>query len=356
MRELDRRFPLDPDSPVGSPAVIRNGRPELIPEIPDEWLVQAATSDEHLRILRELGFTSAAIVPLIARGRVLGDIALATDAESGRRLTAEVMPVLETLADRCALGLDNAALFEQRQRIALSLQAELLPRDLPPIPGLDVAVRYSAAGTGNDVGGDFYDVFASGDGWLVVIGDVVGKGPAAAAVTGLARHSLRAAAPYERSPSALLAGLNRALMAEEPGRRLASVALLRLTPSAGGVDVVSSAGGHPLPLVVSQEGEVSELGGYGRLLGVDEDPLLSDARGRLATGDLLVLYTDGVTEARGPGGIFGEEGLRMLLRDCAGDAASRVVQRVEQAVIAATGGRPRDDMAIVALRLRPPIG
>ena len=353
VRAIDREFPLDPASPVGSPAVIRSGRPELLPEIPDALLEQAASSPEHLRALREAGFTSACIVPLVARGRVLGDIALATDAVSGRRLTEGVVPIASALADRCALALDNAVAFEQRETVALTLQGELLPRALPPIPGLDIAVRYNAAGAGNEVGGDFYDVFASGDGWIVVIGDVVGKGPLAASVTGLARHTLRAAATYETTPSALLDGLNRALYAEEPGRRLASVALLRLTPAEGGVDVTLAVGGHPLPLVVSGDGEVREIGVHGRLLGVEPDAVVRDAGTRLRPGDTVVLYTDGVVEARGPGGMLGEAALRAIVADSVGDAPSRVVQRIEQAVLAASGGRPRDDIAVVALRLWP---
>jgi serine phosphatase RsbU (regulator of sigma subunit)/PAS domain-containing protein len=354
MQELDRRFPLDPSSSVGSPAVIRTGEPELIEDLPDEWLVAAAQSPEHLEILREIGFGSACVVPLIARGRTLGDIALATDRASGRRLTKETLPLARALADRCAVALDNAMAYHQRDVVALSLQEELLPRDLPPIPGLDVAARYAASGQGNDVGGDFYDVFASEDGWQIVIGDVVGKGPVAAAVTGLARHTLRAAAAYERSPTALLTQLNRALLAEEPGRRLASVACLRLVPGDGSVDVTVGVAGHPLPLLVRADGSVRELGVHGRLLGVDEVPLLEDVSAQLVPGDLLVLYTDGVIDARGDWGFFGEERLHALLADCAMDAPSRVVQRIESAVLAASGGRLRDDLAIVALRLRAP--
>ena len=230
LAEFERRYPLDPQSPVGSPKVIRTGEPELIAELPDEWLVAAAQDDEHLRILREVGFVSVCVVPLVARGRVLGDIAMATDGASGRRFGPDTLALARELADLCALALDNANAYAQRDLVAMSLQEELLPRDLPAIPGLDIGARYLAAGEGNEVGGDFYDVFASENGWRVVIGDVVGKGPSAAAVTGLARHTLRAAAPYERSPSALLAVLNRALLAERPGERLASVACVELEP------------------------------------------------------------------------------------------------------------------------------
>ena len=353
MHQLSERYPLDPESPVGSPKVIRTGEPEVIPDIPDEFLAQAAQDAEHLEVLRELGFRSAAIVPLIARGRTLGDIAIVQGAESGRRFGPEILSLATALADRCAVALDNAIAYHQRDVVALSLQEELLPRDLPPIPGLDVSARYAAAGQGNEVGGDFYDVFASEQGWLVVIGDVVGKGPAAAAVTGLARHTIRAAAAYERSPAALLDGLNRALLAEEPGRRMASVACVRLDAEDGRIRLTLSAAGHPLPLAVGADASVREIGTHGRLLGVDATPRLADDEDVLRPGELLVLYTDGVIDARGPGGVFGEDRLRALLSECAADAPSRVVQRIESAVLAASGGRLRDDLALIALRLRP---
>jgi serine phosphatase RsbU (regulator of sigma subunit) len=356
LAEFDSRYPLDPNAPVGSPKVIRTGEPELIPELPDELLVAAAQDEEHLTILREIGFVSVCLVPLIARGRVLGDIALATDAESGRLFGPETLALARELADRCALALDNATVYAQRDLVAMSLQEELLPPDLPQIPGLDIGARYAAAGEGNQVGGDFYDVFPSERGWRVVIGDVVGKGPAAAAVTGLARHTLRAAAPYEREPSALLGVLNRALLAERPGERLASVACVGLEPEPGGdgLGLTVSVAGHPLPLLISADGDVREVGRFGRLLGVDDDHAGTDVEDRLGPGEVLVLYTDGVVEARGPGGIFGEERLRSLLGEMAGEAPTRVVERIEGAVLAASGGRMRDDVAIVALRVRRP--
>jgi serine phosphatase RsbU (regulator of sigma subunit) len=352
IEHFDRAFPLDPDSPVGSPKVIRTGKPELIAEVPDELLVQAAESEEHLVLLREVGFKSACIVPLIARGRILGDIALATDGESGRCFGPDTLDVARALADRAALALDNAALYAQREQVALTLQEELLPPRLPPIPGLDVAARYSAAGEGNQVGGDFYDVFASDNGWQVVIGDVVGKGPAAAAVTGLARHTMRAAAAYEGAPSQLLRLLNAALLAERPGRRLASVACVRIDPEAEGAQLTVSVAGHPLPLVVNMDGSVREVGRFGQLLGVEEELVVFDTSDHLAPGELLLLYTDGVIEARGPGGLFGEQHLRSLMMTLGGEAPTRVLQRVEAAVLAASGGRPRDDVAMVALRMR----
>jgi serine phosphatase RsbU (regulator of sigma subunit)/PAS domain-containing protein len=353
--QVIEKYPLDPESKVGSPQVIRTGAPQLIPEVPDELLVAAARDDEHLRLLREVGFKSICIVPLIARGRVLGCLSLATDGESGRRFGPETLTVAQELADRCALALDNAMAYAQRDLVAMSLQEELLPPVIPSIPGLEIGARYAAAGEGNEVGGDFYDVFASERGWRLVIGDVVGKGPAAAAVTGLARHTLRAAAPYEPSPSALLGVLNRALLAERTGERLASVACVGVERAGdgAGLDIVVSVAGHPLPLLVSASGEVREVGRFGQLLGVDEPHHATDVRDRLEPGDMLVLYTDGVVEARGPGGLFGEDRLQALLGELAGQAPTRVAQRIESAVLAASGGRPRDDLAVVALRVKP---
>ncbi|MEA2179001.1 MAG: hypothetical protein QOG77_2298, partial [Solirubrobacteraceae bacterium] len=190
-RELAERYPLDPEAPYGSAKVLRTGEAELIPEITEELLQAAAIDDEQLEVLHNVGFASAMIVPLRARGRVLGDLALAS-AESGRTFGDADLAMAQELADRCALAIDNARLFAERSYIARTLQEGLLPSDLPDIPRVELAVRYRAASHETDVGGDFYDVFASGGGWVFVAGDVVGKGAKAAAITGLARHTLRA--------------------------------------------------------------------------------------------------------------------------------------------------------------------
>ena len=359
VREAAEKYPLDPDSPVGSPKVIRTGEPDLIPELPDEWLVAAAQDEQHLHILREIGFASVCVVPLTARGRTLGDIALATAQEGSRpprRYGPDTLALAKALADRCALALDNAMSYARRDLIAVSLQEELLPRALPEVPGIDVAARYAAAGEGNEVGGDFYDLFAVGRGWTAVIGDVVGKGPAAAAVTGLARHTLRAAAEYEDGPSALLRMLNRALLAERPGDRLASVACVQLEGTEGAIEMTVSAAGHPLPLVLRPDGSVREAGRHGLLLGVADPLHLHDVTERLHPGEVVLLFTDGVTEARGPSGVFGESRLQAVLAEAGGEAPARVVERVERAVLAWSDGRPRDDLAVVALRVRPRSG
>ena len=258
---------------------------------------------------------------------------------------------------RARLVLGRGAQRVARERhIAQVLQRSLLPPGIPAVPGLPVAVRFIPAGEGIEVGGDFYDVFpARGDRVAAVIGDVCGKGPEAASVTALARHTLRAAAAYESRPSAVLGLLHRALRDAREDDRFCTVAFCDIHLDDEGARVVLACGGHPLPLVLRRSGAVEPAGKLGTLLGADLDPVLADVEVRLAPGDLLVLYTDGVTEVRaGRREIFGHGDLADLLARCAGEHPESVAERVQAAVLAAAGGRPRDDIAIVVLGPAPP--
>src|SRR3954464_14636438 len=235
------------------------------------------------------------VVPMRARGRVLGDIALAS-AESDRRFDDQDLATAQQLADRCALALDNARLFAERSYIAKTLQEGLLPATLPDIPRVELAGGYRAGTLETDVGGDFYDVFAAGDSWVFVTGDVVGKGAKAAAITGLARHTLRAAAFYEQSPAQMLRVLNRAMLDQfTDDEQFCTVAITYLR----GRELRVAAGGHPLPLVLRTDGGVHTAGEPGSLIGVFQEPVLEERSVDVAPGDTVVLYTDGVTEARG---------------------------------------------------------
>ena len=346
VRELAERYPLDPDSPHGSPKVVRTGEAELMTDMSDELLRSVALDAEHLEILHKVGFRSAMVVPMRARGRVLGDIALAS-AESGRRFDEDDLNTAQQLADRCALALDNARLFAERSYIAKTLQEGLLPAALPEIPRVELAVGYRAGTLETDVGGDFYDVFAAGDGWVFVTGDVVGKGAKAAAITGLARHTLRAAAQYEHSPADMLGALNRAMLDQftDP-EQFCTVALVAM--HADQLRVAS--GGHPLPLVLRRDGRVGAVGRPGALIGVFEDPALHDYTFTLAAGDTVVLYTDGITDARGPHGHFGTDRLAAVLAMLVGLPPTQIVDRIDRAVAAYRSGDPTDDSAIVAFR------
>ena len=167
--------------------------------------------------------------------------------------------------------------------MARTLQGSLLPRELPEIPGVELAARYLAAGEGNEVGGDFYDCFETGAGdWALVIGDVCGKGAEAAALTALARYTVRAAALQTRSPSAVLAQLNAALLRDRHDYRFCTVLYASLTPHEAGVSACLTAGGHPLPLVLRAGGAVETAGTPGSLLGIVDPPELAEHRLELA--------------------------------------------------------------------------
>ena len=181
---------------MGFGRTIRAGCSELLSQVPDHVLDQVSGGrPEYAKVLRRIGLTSTMIVPLRARGRILGAMLLGA-AESGRHFTASDLALAEELGVRCALALDNARLYQERSDTARTLQSSLLPPGLPTIEGLELAARYRAAGEGNEVGGDFYDVFAWDDAWAVVIGDVCGKGPEAAAPCARSRCMSTRRAPH----------------------------------------------------------------------------------------------------------------------------------------------------------------
>jgi PAS domain S-box-containing protein len=349
--DVSKRYPPDPDAPAGVYQVIRTGQAELYPEIPDELLREGAQDDEHYRILNEFGMRSAIIVPMTTHGRTLGALTFVTGS-SGRRFDQQDVELAQELARRCATAVENARLYTERSYIARTLQESLLPVELPDIPGVEAAARFRPTGEGNEVGGDFYDMFETGDrGWTVVMGDVCGKGPDAAAVTALARYTLRAAAMRERLPSRSLAVLNEALLRQRDDRRFCTVAYAYIEKLDRGARVGIASGGHPLPLLLRVDGTVEAVGVPGTLLGVVPDPDLEDRAVTLEPGDALVFYTDGVIESRGDSPVLDERRLAELVGTCAGDGADAIAARVEEAAVLSQGGRPRDDIAVLVLRV-----
>jgi GAF domain-containing protein/anti-sigma regulatory factor (Ser/Thr protein kinase) len=254
--------------------------------------------------------------------------------------------LVEGIAAQSAIAIENARLYDERTRTAQTLQRALLPPDLPDVPAIEVAARYRPAGRGTEVGGDFYDVFElDGGGWAIVVGDVCGKGPEAATTTALARYTLRAHAVGEHEPEALLRRLNQALLRQRaPG--FCTVALACLRPD-GRLDLASA--GHPLPLLATADG-VAPLGAVGTPLGILDDPDLETRSATLAPGDLVVLYTDGLTDAAAPARLLTEDDLAPLVAGAAATGPSAVVDALERLAVDAAGGRPRDDLAILALQ------
>lgn len=297
---------------------------------------------------------TAMIVPLKARGTIMGAVVFASFAP-GREYGPQDLVLAEDLALRAALALDNARLYENLGTVARSLQQGLLPERLPTLAGMDLAARYRPAGDGSLIGGDFYDVLPRENGLDLVIGDVTGKGARAAALTAQVRHTLRTAAQYEDTPSRILDVVNRTLIGErgEGGGRYCTVALCRLELN-GTAKATICCAGHPMPLVVRAGGSIEPVGKPGSVLGWVPDPKLHDVTFELGEQESLVLFTDGVTEARTTGDQYGLAGLEELLRAAARENASGIAARVDRA--AAHAGARRDDVAVLVARVvRPDI-
>ena len=347
--ELQKRYPPDPRG-GGVYDVLSTGEPQLWPEIGDEILVAAARDEEHLRIMRELRIHSAMAVPMAGRDRVLGVITFVS-SETGRSFDEDDLALAQDLGLRAAAAVENARLYEIAQTTAHTLQASLLPPHLPEVPGLELASAYHPAGEGYEVGGDFYDVFSVGDNqWYAVIGDVCGKGAAAAAVTALARYTIRATAVRRRAPSAILRWLNDAMLSQDDGSgRFCTIACAQLDLSGPSPRVTVACGGHPPAVLRRASGEVVEVGEPGTLLGLFDEPEIVDRSTDLELGDELLLYTDGLTEAGAPERVWSPEELSAAVAAGGGRGAQETVA----ALLASALGdvrTPRDDVALLVLR------
>ncbi|MCU1365480.1 MAG: hypothetical protein JWN39_1119, partial [Ilumatobacteraceae bacterium] len=277
--DLRDRYPVDTSSPVGVPAVLRTGKVQFVKRVDAAGLTQAIETLRPLDaaaiqpVVDALQLTSVITVPLVSKRGIVGAMQFVS-AESGREYDESDVALAEAAAGRVAESIDNAWLVEQQREIALTLQAALLPASIPEIPGITLAVRYWAAGEVTEVGGDFYDVFqVAARSWAIVVGDVCGTGPTAAAVTAIARHTIRAAATHGATATEVLDWVNEAIRASGGGL-FCTVAYATLEHLADDTwSFTSVAGGHPLPIVVEPaatggEAEARMLGEHGTLIGV----------------------------------------------------------------------------------------
>jgi sigma-B regulation protein RsbU (phosphoserine phosphatase) len=288
-------------------------------------------------------------VPLVARRRLLG--VLLAGRNPGTGYARDDVGLLLDLARRAALAVDNARLYEERTAIAQALQSSLLPPELPVVERVEFGARYAAAGEGNEVGGDFYDVFEVPDGrWAVAIGDVCGKGAEAAAITGLARNVLRLLGREGTAPQDVLRRLNGAILDLGDRGRFCTASMATLQVSEVGLVVCLTAAGHPSPVLVRPDGRASFVGTSGSLLGVFRDVDVTGDELLLAPGEALVFYTDGVTERRNGARMFGDESLLALCAAAAGGTADEIAGQLEQAVRDFGDAPSRDDLAVLVVR------
>jgi serine phosphatase RsbU (regulator of sigma subunit) len=347
-RELRRRYPISPDDPDGVPFVIREGETALVQDVSDEMLVAAARDEEHLEQLRALGLRAGLVVPLEVAGRVIGALTLVLTGEN-RRFTPGDVALAEELGRRAGAAVHAARLFTERGEISHVLQASLLPGELPAVPGYEHALHHVAAGEANEVGGDLYDIQPAGENrWLLLVGDVVGKGATAAALTPRVRHTIATATSLTGDPRDGLRLLDRALDREpEPDRSACTIAAVVL--EGAHASVISA--GHPRPLLVRGRA-VTEIDVGGRMLGVqDGDTERPVVELDLEVGDALVLYTDGISEAPGPDDRFGTERMaEALIAAGPGASAQELVDALREAVDAFAGRGARDDVVVLVVR------
>lgn len=351
-QQLQREYPPDSDAPYGVAEVIRTGESRVYPDVSADALAAHATGEQHRTLLAALGLTSMVIVPVIAPAKgPIGAITLAS-SESLRRLSQADVTLAERLARRTGSAIEHARLYEARTEVARILQSALVPESLPDVPGVEIEALYSPAGEVNDVGGDFYDVFRYDDErWMLVIGDVCGKGSRAAGVTGLARHTLRAGAMSGRTPVEMLELLHQALRRQPPGSDLCTVCLITLALEGERARLSVTLAGHEAPLLIDASGEVAELGERGTLLGVIDPLDLTEVDALLEPGQTLLLFTDGLIDAGQPRTQLGAEGLIEICEDAAELPLRALLGRLERAALERAAGRLRDDIALLTLRL-----
>jgi serine phosphatase RsbU (regulator of sigma subunit) len=325
-------------------------RPRFIERLSERELSEYAQDEADFEFLRGLGVRSTITVALQARRQVKGALTLSV-ARSGRRYRTADAHFAWVLSGRVALALDNSGLFADLERaesaraeIAETLQHGLLPPPLPHIPGWSLAAMYRPAGAENEVGGDFYDAFRVAGGWLVVIGDVTGRGARAASITAIARYTLRTAAELTDDPLVALTTLNRVLLARHDAS-LCSVAAIGLSEDPE-KPVRIAVAGHLPPLLVDGD-SVREAAIADPVLGAFADGRWGISQQTVGPGQQLVLITDGITEASGDTGRFGEERLHAELAGTGNPA--QTVQRLEAALRSFTAGAPDDDAAVLAI-------
>ncbi|MBP2479449.1 hypothetical protein JOF53_008321 [Crossiella equi] len=336
---------------TGLGAVLRSGQTELLhvalqPD-GDHALAEMIPHPELRRQAVGLRPADVLTLALTARGDTIGALVLLRGA--GRGFAQEDIALAERIVRPAAMALDSARLYEERAHVAAVLQSGLRPPVLPEPTGVLLAARFRAAAQHLDIGGDFYDVHGSGEDWLVVLGDVCGKGVEAAVLTGRARQSVRTAVLFDRRPGAVLGALNNVLQDNEGDRFVTAVCVRCRRLPEGTVELTLASAGHPPPLVLRADGTVAELPVSGTVAGVLPDLTYPETTELLRPGDVLLMFTDGITEARNASGFFGAERLLDLLPHYTGAGPDVLCEAVEQAAVEFLGGRAHDDMALFAV-------
>ncbi|HEX2391317.1 MAG TPA: SpoIIE family protein phosphatase [Solirubrobacterales bacterium] len=348
LEAIRREKPLDPGGEHPVAQVLREGRPMIWRDLTAPDVVEkVAQNEKHRQLMEDAGYNSAAVVALVARGRTLGALSF-LHARSDLRYDPDDLDFLAELGDRAAMALDNARLYSERDRIAKNLQRGLRPPRPAEVPGLDISVVFEAAGEGIEIGGDLYDVLPTEDGCWILIGDVAGKGTAAAGVSVAVRHSVRGLAREIDEPEEVLLRVNELLLSGETLNDFATAMLLRLRRGDAGWHVALAAAGHPPAVQATPSGPI-EFGG-GSVLGAWADPSVDRHETVIGPADTLVLCTDGWLEVGPVAAHRGPEALAAMTDSLAGLELEQLTERLRADAVARGNGSLRDDLVVLALR------
>ena len=330
--------------------VVKSGRPEVIGAITEEMLeeAEAASGRELISVIRRLDLNSVACVAISVGRRVLGTLTLARSSPDPELDMADV-DVLGAVADRTAAAMENAGLYEQQREIAETLQTVLTPKSLPQVPGVELAARYRPLSLVGHVGGDFYDVFPTGDGrTAVLVGDIAGKGVEAAAAVGLARYTLRSTIALDPTSATVITRINESLLEED---RMCTLAYLILEAEGDRFRLRVTLAGHPPPIIIHEDGVMERLGQPCPPVGVLPELTPIEDERWLAPGDMVVLYTDGYAfEGHDP-----PDSIELALAKCdVGNPGHLLDQMISLLSADLAPKRPRDDMALLALLVDRP--
>ncbi|HEX5990491.1 MAG TPA: SpoIIE family protein phosphatase [Solirubrobacterales bacterium] len=350
LERIRREQPLDPSGEHPVAQVLRLNQPMVwrdltAPEVVDK----IAQNSDHLQLMRDAGYNSAAVVPLSARGRSLGALSF-LHAQKDMRYDTGDLEFLAELGERAALALDNARLYQERDRVARNLQRGLRPPRPAAVPGLEISVVFEAAGEGIEVGGDLYDVLPNEDGCWLLVGDVAGKGSTAAGVSVAVRHSVRGLTREIDEPDEVLHRVNELLVGGESLNDFATVMLVRLRRDGSGWRLVLAAAGHPPAVLASEDGP--ELLGGGSMLGAWKEANVERHERTLSGSETLALCTDGWLEAGPVASHQGPEAFAEMTQALSGLGLDEMTERLRADAVGRSSGNLRDDLVVLAVRPR----
>ncbi len=343
---------VGPDPGTAPHQVFESGTSLLITHAEDEELLGRDPQGNPLLSL--LG-PSLLAVPVAAGDRMLGALTLVRPAQAGYFGLPDV-GLAEQIAGLVAGAISARRMLTRQTEAAAALRSSLLPPVLKAVPGVDIAAAHLAPTRGREVGGDFYDVYPTPDGWGVAIGDVCGKGDDGAAATAAARHAIRVLSHWNGDPAQVLRGANEIMLTEEFGSRFVTADAAHLSWQDGALQVVLSSAGHPGPVLLKPDGRAQMLAGGGVALGIFPDPEPATQQLSMSPGDVLFFFTDGLTGARSPQLTYLEDILTDSLAGLAGRHAADIVSEMRKIVLDFSAGVLRDDLTMLVLRAGEPPG